>query len=56
MKYVVIMFEFYVYLHCNWNRINVISVLSFPKQEVADYRCIFRIQSDILDEVFNKKT
>ena len=29
-----------VNLHCNW--ISLISVLSFPKQWVADYRCVFR--------------
>ena len=23
-----------VYLHCNWNRINLINVISFPKQQV----------------------
>ena len=36
-----------IYLHCNWNRINLISVLSFSKQSVADYICVFRIQSNI---------
>ena len=29
-----------VNLHCNW--INLISVLNFPKQWVANYRCVFR--------------
>ena len=44
----------WVNLHCYW--INLISVLSFPEQLVADYRWEFRIQSKIYDEVFNKKS
>ena len=34
-------------LHCNWNWISLISVLSFTKQWVADYRGVRIIQSNI---------
>ena len=35
----------WVNLHCNW--MNLISVLNFPKQWVADYRCVFRRLTNI---------
>ena len=34
----------WVNLRCNW--INFINVLSFLKQRVADYKCVFRIPSN----------
>ena len=35
----------WINLCCNW--ISLVSILSFPKQWVAEYRCVFRIQSNI---------
>ena len=43
----------WVNLHYNW--INLMSVLNFLKQWVADYKCLFRTQPNIKDGVFNKK-
>ena len=44
----------WVNLHFNW--INLMSVLNFPKQRVADYKGVFRILSNIEDGVFYKKS
>ena len=42
-----------VNLHCNWN--NLITVLNFPKQWVADYRRVFRTLSSSKMECLSTK-